>query len=267
MVLLATKKRFAFLSKTVLTRARFATNSERCFECCFWGVILKIAVFGGTGRTGELVVSNCLALGHSVHVLSRAPNPVLAAHAGLTVEQGNVLDFPDVDKIVKGKDAVISCLEATRNSPPDVCSRGMRNIAAAMEKNGVQRLIAGSSFGVFETNRGMYSKIVWFFFPRQMMDKQKMESIVFESGRNWTVFRSVILSDGPRSSTYEVTEKPVVGWFSTVSRANVADCLVEALADSAFCKRSPSVYDSAYWAKDGTRKEFPWNLLDFLLNR
>lgn len=66
---------------------------------------MKIAVFGGSGRTGIHVVEQALAQGDHVTVLVRDPNKLPMKHDNLTVIPGDVLDADQVAATIKGADA------------------------------------------------------------------------------------------------------------------------------------------------------------------
>ena len=53
---------------------------------------MKLAVFGGTGRTGRLLVEQALAAGHQVTVLVRTPSKLQIGDERLRTVQGDALD-------------------------------------------------------------------------------------------------------------------------------------------------------------------------------
>ncbi|MCB0237620.1 MAG: NAD(P)H-binding protein, partial [Anaerolineae bacterium] len=59
---------------------------------------MQIAVFGATGGTGQQVVQQALAAGHSVTALVRDPSRLAAQDERLTVVEGDVLDRAKVDE-------------------------------------------------------------------------------------------------------------------------------------------------------------------------
>src|SRR6202789_3673076 len=72
---------------------------------------MKIIVFGATGGTGKLIVSQALAKGHSVTAFVRNPEG-LTQDSHLRVIQGDVFDFAAVVGAVRGPRAVLSALRA-----------------------------------------------------------------------------------------------------------------------------------------------------------
>jgi len=69
---------------------------------------MKIAVFGATGPTGQQLVKQALQKGHNITVLARNPSKIAIENKNLTVIKGNALSYEDVEKTVKGQDAVLS---------------------------------------------------------------------------------------------------------------------------------------------------------------
>lgn len=115
---------------------------------------MRLAVFGGTGRTGRRLVEAALSAGHEVVMLARDPARV-AARPGLTVVAGDVLDPVTVARTVAGADAVLATLGGgTRTEPGRARSDGMRHIAAAMAAHGVRRVVALGGAGILDAVPG-----------------------------------------------------------------------------------------------------------------
>src|SRR5580693_626997 len=108
---------------------------------------MKIIVFGATGGTGKLIVSQALAKGHSVTAFVRNPEG-LTQDPHLRVIQGDVFDFATVVNAVHGHRAVLSALGARTRKKADVLSRAIPNILEGMRQEYVSRLIVLGSAGV-----------------------------------------------------------------------------------------------------------------------
>jgi nucleoside-diphosphate-sugar epimerase len=61
--------------------------------------VATLAVFGGSGRTGCHVIGQALEAGHTVRVLARSADSILASGARSTVLEGDVLDPAAVDRV------------------------------------------------------------------------------------------------------------------------------------------------------------------------
>ncbi len=67
----------------------------------------KIAIFGASGATGQLLTERCLKAGHSVKALLRRPE-AFRLHDRVEVVQGDVKDAAAVQHTVAGVDVVLS---------------------------------------------------------------------------------------------------------------------------------------------------------------
>lgn len=103
---------------------------------------MKLAIFGGTGRTGQLLVAQALAAGHDVAVLARTPSRLDITRERLRVVGGDALDPGRAREAVAGADAIISLLGPQRDAPPRMVSRATANILAAADAYGARRVIA-----------------------------------------------------------------------------------------------------------------------------
>ena len=72
----------------------------------------EVVVTGGTGVLGRQVVSQLLAAGHSVRVLSRQARPTVPN--GVQVVQGDLVPGKNLDRAVAGVDAIVHCATTYR---------------------------------------------------------------------------------------------------------------------------------------------------------
>lgn len=197
---------------------------------------MKVTVFGATGGTGKHVVEQALAAGHEVTAVARNVSAI-EQQDGLTVLQGDVLDFASVEQAVADCDAVVSVLGvADRRKPTKLFSEGVGNMVRAMKASGTKRIIALSADGV-EPNpavnigqRLVIALAVARILKHLYGDMLEMEHVLADSETDWTVVRPPRLSDKERTGTYQVsTGEP--GPSSGISRADLADYIVTRLAD------------------------------------
>lgn len=202
---------------------------------------MHIALFGATGGTGTQVLEQALAAGHAVTALARDPAK-LAAHDGLSIIQGDVLDQSAADACVEGTDAVI-CVLGTKPGNEPVEAAGTERILAAMDKHGVRRLIAVSSMGVGDSIDQInfaFRVIMNLTLKRIMAAKAEQERLVMASGTDWTIVRPGGLTDGPRTDSYQAgTDKSIKA--TRVSRADVADFVLKQLTDDTYVRQAPAV--------------------------
>jgi putative NADH-flavin reductase len=207
---------------------------------------MNITVFGGTGKTGKLVVEQALAAGHQVTILVRNPAKVTIQNPHLRVVQGELQDTAKVLEAVKGADAVISALGPSTNKPVMEISKGMTNIVAAMRQKGVKRLIVTAGAGVRDPldqpklvdnfivlalktfNGNVYEDM------RQVMEQVKA------SGLEWTIVRGPMLTDDP--PTGKVRAGGVGKDIGTrLARADFATFLLQQVNDATWVHKAPAI--------------------------
>src|SRR6202789_591220 len=99
---------------------------------------MKIIVFGATGGTGKLIVSQALAKGHSVTAFVRNPEG-LTQDPHLRVIQGDVFDFATVVDAVRGHRAVLSALGARTRKKADILPNALPVLLGAMRRTDILR--------------------------------------------------------------------------------------------------------------------------------
>jgi len=198
---------------------------------------MKILIFGASGKTGQHLVSQALDKGHSVTAFARHPEKITIQHPSLKIAQGNVSDYDKVEEAIKGQDAVFSTLGAT--SPfkfDEAVVDGAANIIKAMKAQTVSRLIYISFIGVKESrNAGGF--VIKFIAPRLLSTEIKgheaREKMIQESSLQWTIIRAVTLTNGKHTGKYKSgTDITANGFTATISRADVADLMLQALTDN-----------------------------------
>jgi putative NADH-flavin reductase len=195
---------------------------------------MRIAILGATGGVGRWLVAAAREDGDHVKLLVRDRRKLPADMGALGVIQGDVLDPAAVSATVAGTDVVLSALGAGGRGPTTVYSAGTANIIAAMKEHGASRLLVVSSLGV-EDDPGapfLFKRVLAPFVLQNLLaDMRLMEREVENSGLVWTIVRPVRLSDGPRTGLYRAGERFVPENGRSISRADVADFMVRAIAD------------------------------------
>jgi nucleoside-diphosphate-sugar epimerase len=206
---------------------------------------MKLVIFGANGQTGRLATALALKAGHEVVAITRRLREFPLAGPGLTVAQADVRDASAVRPVVTDADAVVSTLGVTfTREPVDTYSLGTGNIVAAMRAVGTKRLVVVSSSATYPTRRRRAPLAVRLVEPiitrtigkTVYDDMRRMESIVRDSGLDWTIVRPSGLFDLPEPSGYVSGEVDPVGGFT--ARVDLADYLVSLVADAATTRRT-----------------------------
>jgi putative NADH-flavin reductase len=210
---------------------------------------MRLVVFGANGATGRLLTRQTLAAGHQVVAVTRRPADFPITHERLSVVEADVHDAQAVDRAVEGADAVLSTLGVPYTRKPiNVYSDGIRNIAAAMSRHEVKRLIVVSSSatephhhadGGFLMNRVLQPLITATIGKTTYSDMRRMEELVRGSDLEWTIMRPSGLFDAPGVTRYELHEDQRPGIFT--SRADLAASLLEQATDVRFVRKAVAV--------------------------
>ena len=213
---------------------------------------MTIAVFGGTGKTGRLVVAQALAAGHKVKVLARDPDKIPGAF-GLEFVKGDVLDGGKVMATLTGCEAAVIALGAVKNGPTDVCSRATDFVLQAATKTKTATVVAISSLGVGDSKDDVpwFFKIIAALFLKKIMaDKEVQEDLLKKSSLQWVILRPSGLVDTPATGTAVTGTGKMVEGFAQgripkgqVSRADVAQVALQAIADNTWHRKAWYVSD------------------------
>jgi putative NADH-flavin reductase len=206
-----------------------------------------VLIVGATGGTGRALVAQALERGHVVTALVRDPSALRIDDPRLTVVEGNVLDYGSVETAVRGQDAVLSALGHKRFlGPTRILSEGTRNVLRAIETHGVQRFVCETSLGIGDSawRMGLYYTffVIPIVLPFYFWDKTRQERVIAASRVNWVIVRPGTLTNGPMRGRYQ-HGRDVGSVVRTVriSRADVADFMLNQLADDRYLRDSPGV--------------------------
>jgi uncharacterized protein YbjT (DUF2867 family) len=212
---------------------------------------MRVLVVGATGGSGRATVEALLSEGHEVTAFARRPEALAVVSPRLKVFPGDVTNPGDVERAVRGQEAVIVTLGIRENpltvrlrgsvgTPLDVRSAGTRNVIAAMRKQGVRKLVVQSSYGVGET-RGRLSlkwKLLFSLLLKpQIADTERQEHVVRESGLDWVLAQPVGLTDDEDARAPFASPTGEARGMS-VSRKSVGRFLAEAAQGAQYLGRS-----------------------------
>jgi putative NADH-flavin reductase len=198
----------------------------------------KIIVFGATGGTGKLVVSQALQAGHKVTIVVRNPNVFDIQHQNLDIIKGDVFQSRTFEKAVVGQDIVVSCLGTQKREPTTVYSDGIKNISKAMQKAGIKRLICLSAGAVIVPPKSNFlmkfviKNILQKVFKNLYSDMLVMEEMLKTMDLNWTVIRPPRLKNAQHTGQYRISINEHLTRPSSISRADLADYIVTHLDDT-----------------------------------
>lgn len=202
---------------------------------------MKILVLGASQGTGALCVKSALARGHTVTAFARTPAKLELTDPKLTKLAGDFHDTASVRAAVAGHDAVIICVSATTRAgfkeKPDYFSRGTKLCIEAMKEHGVKRLVVLSAQGAGDSiataNWFLRTFVIGGLLKLPFRDHDVQERLTRESGLEFVIARPTRLTNGAAKGRYTRTAE-LVSVPSSISRADVADFLVESCESQAF---------------------------------
>lgn len=200
---------------------------------------MKLVLFGANGATGRLLTRQVIDAGHPALAVTRRPREFPFTDPQLTVAGADVRDESTLAGLTDGADAVVSTIGVpfTRQSV-DIFSVGTRNIVTAMRHNGTQRLVVVSSTGAYpyphRQNASLSLRIFGPLIARTLGktvydDTHRMETIVQNSGLDWTIVRPSILFDLPHRTHYTAGQVEPIGTFT--ARIDLAHYLTTLASD------------------------------------
>jgi putative NADH-flavin reductase len=212
--------------------------------------IVRLTVFGATGRTGRPVVEQALAAGHEVVAFARTPAKLDIRHERLRIVQGDATDPAAVERAIDGADTVISAMKTTasqkvaRTGP---LTRGLQNIVVVMGSRRVRRLVTsagGCAISDPEDMPDLRLKLTWGFgkliLPASMEDERGAARAVQASDLDWTIVRLA----GPTNGT--PTGRVQAGYAGRamglrITRADAAEFMLREAVERKYLRRAPLI--------------------------
>lgn len=217
---------------------------------------MRIVLFGATGRTGQPLIDQALERGHEVVAFVRdtagLPQTV-QEDSHVTVVEGDAYNGEDVARAIGGDgnpvDAVVSVLGQTSDGPDDLLTVAGGHALAAMDENGVERLITLVGAGVREdgeslTLSGRVMGALLKLMARSVLeDARDHVEMVRDSNTRWTVVRPPRLTEDAHTGEFRHGTDITLGMRDTAARANVAEFILDCLEDNQYVHEMPKIAD------------------------
>lgn len=167
--------------------------------------MMKIALFGSTGRVGAEILKRALGDGHAVTVLVRSPEK-LVPHEKLTIIQGDVFDEKAVAQAIVGVDVVCSALGTDKTT---TLTEAITPIIRDMKLNNIKRIVTIGTAGILQSRveedklryESSESKRRLTFAAAE---HHKVYDLLRESNLDWTIVCPTYLPDGEAVGEYRV---------------------------------------------------------------
>ena len=194
---------------------------------------MQLCVFGASGPVGRAVVAQALEAGHGVSAVTRRPVTFGLQAPQLRVAGGDVNDLNQVEAALGGADVVISTTGVNPSRRPiTTYSVGTQNMLDAMRTRGLRRIISVSSKNLAEQGargeplafRLVLAPLLHAVNRTLYEDMARMESLLRDSDRDWTIVRPAGLFAADQVSAYRCITGHAPGVFT--STVDLADALV-----------------------------------------
>jgi putative NADH-flavin reductase len=205
---------------------------------------MKLAVLGASRGVGLALSKMALERGHDVTAVVRSSAAFQLAHPKLRVVSGDIRNQASVEAAIAGQDAVCVCIGVNPTfRPVDVFSKGMTNVLAAMQKTPNMKIVSVSGIGAGDS-RGhggfIYDRIVQPLLLKTIYeDKDRQEALLKASGIDWMIVRPGMLTNGPETRHYKVLTDLTGVTAGQISRADVADFILNQLTNPTHFKQTP----------------------------
>jgi uncharacterized protein YbjT (DUF2867 family) len=202
---------------------------------------MLLAVFGGSGRTGRLLVAAALQHGWQVRAFVRTQAGAwLALPPGLAVVHGNPLRHEDVAATVRGADAVCCVAGPRAETRAPFLAALTSSIVGAMREAGVARLVCvtGAMAGALGPNVSPALRVLAGAYrrrrPELAADLAAQEDAVVGSGLRWTLVKPPRLTDGEAAGALHADPALPIGLLSRLARRDLAEFVFRAAAHDRF---------------------------------
>ncbi|XP_055715080.1 flavin reductase (NADPH)-like [Phlebotomus papatasi] len=192
----------------------------------------KIAIFGGTGMTGQCVVAHALKKGLKLRLLVRDMKTVPHTFRDkVEIVMGDVTDYSKVLEVIQGTNGVVVTL-GTRNNlePTTVLSSGLENILKAMQEASVQKIsVCLSSFLFYEPD-----KVPTIFEHINLEHRRMLDLVKSAEFAEWRAVLPPHIADEP-SAEFQVLQDKSPG--RTISKLDLGKFLVDCLTQEQYIRR------------------------------
>lgn len=207
---------------------------------------MRLIVFGASRGVGRSLTEIALADGHRVTAVVRNPSTLGLNHESLDVVAGDVTDADGVRRCLGGQEMAFCTVGADKRGTTTLYSTAARNIASAMDDQGVRRLMFLSNFGVLgEKGSGARTAAVVFIAKRLLSpaleDHRRALDELQKRDCEWIAVRPMALTDGPRTGHYRVDPDGLPRGGARISRADVADFMLKQVASNEYVHRIPAI--------------------------
>lgn len=200
---------------------------------------MKVAIFGASGATGRLLTRRCADAGYQITALLRHPE-TFPLRLLVRAVPGSAFDPAAVAQTIEGADVVLSALGANSLGKEDVLERAVPQIVAAMQHQGVRRIIVlgsgGAKPGALDQQsawrRWIVEHIVYKTLLKWPVASQRSQyATLSASNLDWTMAMPPMLTNGRGRGTWRTDPDALPPNASRISREDVADFMMQQITN------------------------------------
>ncbi|PIB39384.1 NAD(P)-dependent oxidoreductase [Maribacter sp. 4G9] len=206
----------------------------------------KIAVLGGTGKSGTYLVRRLLELEIPIKLLIRNPEKHCFTNPLVEVVKGDARDYNSVLDLIDGCHAVISALGQPKGEPP-ISKDASKNVVNAMRKNNLKRYIVVTGLNVdspFDKKDEKTSYATqWMYenFPDATKNRQEEYAyLTTQEGVDWTLVRLPMIIQTEEKHPVQVSLENCKG--DKISATDLADFLIAQLDNESYIQKCPFLF-------------------------
>jgi putative NADH-flavin reductase len=207
---------------------------------------IKVAVIGGTGKSGKYLVKQLLNQGIQIKLLLRNPDDFQIESPLVEIVKGNVIDYNSIHSMVDGCQAVISTLGlGLPASEPTIFSQSTSNVIRAMNECKIRRYIVTTGLNVdtpFDRKSPQTALATnWMkkTYPVSTANKQLEYEMLTNSNLDWTLVRLPLIEQSDLRSHVSVSLEDCLG--EKISATDLAYFLIEQLFNDTYARKSPFI--------------------------
>lgn len=206
----------------------------------------KIAVIGGSGKSGKYLVKQLIEQGFELKILLRNPDNFQIKSSLVEVVKGDVSNYSAVHILLEGCQAVMSTLGlGIPASEPIIFTQATTNVIKVMNEQNIHRYILTTGLNVdtpFD-NKGPKTLFAtdWMRtkFPISTANKQSEFDILSNSNIDWTLVRLPLIELTDEYGEIVVSLEDCPG--DKIRATDLANFLIKQLSTDTFVRKSPFI--------------------------
>lgn len=206
----------------------------------------KIAVIGGTGKSGKYLVQQLINQDYHFKILVRNPENFTFKSRFIEMVHGDINDYETVKSILKDCSTVISTLGiGIPHSAPTIFSTATRHVIRAMNELEIKRYIVVTGLNVDtpldKKNPQVQFGTDWMYknYPKSTTNRQEEYQLLVESTLDWTLVRLPMILLNDEQKVVVVSLEDCLG--DSIGATDLAQFLIKQIQESSFVKQAPFI--------------------------